>query len=349
MDEKPLSLREQGIQALREGDDDRAIDLLTRAVLVDSRDAEARACLGITASRKGLHVRAISALREAVSLEPENSNFHYNLGVALERAGDPREACLAFEETLRRAPDHPQARQKLAALTQASGQPPSDAPAATPMESPPPAEAVASHESSPAVESETASGASLIVDEPKPTSWEARPGLDTVPESSEAATEPAVGPATASIPPPPTFAPPPVTPSGFPTTPAWQQPPPTGYPSSAPYAGGYQPVPAYGQGYLRPHRGGMVLGLGISSIVGLLCCGLVGLPLGIAAWVTGNGDLKQMDSGTMDPSGRSQTETGRMMGIVMTVLCGLTTIGAIAYFVIVFLAAMASAGASGTP
>lgn len=112
------SLREQGLQALREGDDPRAIDLLTRAVLTDDRDAEARACLGIAYSRKGRHEPALRLLREAVDLSPESPNFRFNLGVALDRSGQPDAARTAFQEVLRLAPDHPQAQQRLEALLQ---------------------------------------------------------------------------------------------------------------------------------------------------------------------------------------------------------------------------------------
>jgi hypothetical protein len=34
----------------------------------------------------------------------------------------------------------------------------------------------------------------------------------------------------------------------------------------------------------------------------------------------GSGDLKEMDAGTMDPSGRSITNAGRICGIVGTIL-----------------------------
>ena len=55
----------------------------------------------------------------------------------------------------------------------------------------------------------------------------------------------------------------------------------------------------------------MVLG-----ILSLIMCA----PLGVAAWVMGNADLKAMDSGTMDGSGRSITNAGRVLGIIGTLL-----------------------------
>jgi hypothetical protein len=65
-----------------------------------------------------------------------------------------------------------------------------------------------------------------------------------------------------------------------------------------------------------PHRGGVVLTLGI---LGLCCCVL----LGIAAWIMGHEDLKAMREGRMDPSGHSLTQVGMVLGIVSTVLNGL--------------------------
>jgi len=64
---------------------------------------------------------------------------------------------------------------------------------------------------------------------------------------------------------------------------------------------------------LRPHRGTTVLVLGILSLV---VCPL----LGIAAWVMGNGDLREMSAGRMDVSGRGLTSAGRICGMIGVVL-----------------------------
>ncbi len=62
-----------------------------------------------------------------------------------------------------------------------------------------------------------------------------------------------------------------------------------------------------------PHRGVLILVLGILSIV---LCGL----LGPAAWVMGNKDLAAIDAGRMDQTGRGMTQAGKICGIVGTVL-----------------------------
>ena len=60
---------------------------------------------------------------------------------------------------------------------------------------------------------------------------------------------------------------------------------------------------------LTPHRGTLILVLGI---LGLVCC----IICGIIAWVMGNTDLKEMAAGRMDPAGEGMTKAGKICGIV---------------------------------
>ena len=78
---------------------------------------------------------------------------------------------------------------------------------------------------------------------------------------------------------------------------------------------------------LQPHRGTVILVLGIVGlVVGLLgscCCGIFGIAgciCGIIAWVMANRDLKEMAAGTMDPSGRGMTQAGKICGIISVIL-----------------------------
>ena len=75
---------------------------------------------------------------------------------------------------------------------------------------------------------------------------------------------------------------------------------------------------------MKPHRGTLILVLGI---LGLVICG----PLGIAAWVMGSGDLKEMNAGTMDPGGRSLTNAGKICGMIASIL---TIIGVVILIVV---------------
>ncbi|MHC4072644.1 MAG: DUF4190 domain-containing protein [Planctomycetota bacterium] len=73
---------------------------------------------------------------------------------------------------------------------------------------------------------------------------------------------------------------------------------------------GVQPA---GQQPLRPHRGTLILVLGI---LGLVCCFICG----IVAWVMGNNDLRDIDAGRIDPSGRGLTQAGKICGMVSVAL-----------------------------
>ena len=64
---------------------------------------------------------------------------------------------------------------------------------------------------------------------------------------------------------------------------------------------------------MKPHRGTLILILGILSLI--IC-----QPVGIAAWIMGNADLKQIAAGTMDPEGKSLTQIGKILGIIAVVL-----------------------------
>lgn len=86
---------------------------------------------------------------------------------------------------------------------------------------------------------------------------------------------------------------------------------------------------------MKSHRGTLILVLGI---LGLVIC----FPCGIAAWIMGNGDLRQMDAGQMDPEGRSLTQAGKIVGIIATVLALLSVVVAVVFFM--FFAAAGAVG-----
>lgn len=65
--------------------------------------------------------------------------------------------------------------------------------------------------------------------------------------------------------------------------------------------------------YLKPHRGSMILVLGILGLVVCPICGIV-------AWIMGNGDLREIRGGYMDPEGEGLTNAGRIVGMIATIL-----------------------------
>jgi predicted Zn finger-like uncharacterized protein len=84
--------------------------------------------------------------------------------------------------------------------------------------------------------------------------------------------------------------------------------------------------------YTQPHRGTLILVLGILSLV-------VFQPLGIAAWIMGNNDLKEIRAGRMDPEGEGLTNAGRICGIIGTIIAILQLLCCLIYvgFIIVVL------------
>ena len=91
-----------------------------------------------------------------------------------------------------------------------------------------------------------------------------------------------------------------------------------------------------------PHRGGMVLTLGILSIVVSGCLPIVPRVLGWLAMQYGKQDIEMMDRGAMDPSGRSLATAGRICGIVGLVLGCINTV--LLVFWLVFFVLMGVAG-----
>ena len=70
---------------------------------------------------------------------------------------------------------------------------------------------------------------------------------------------------------------------------------------------------------MKPHRGAVILAFGI---LGLVVCQL----FGVAAWVMGDNDLKEMRRGYMDPGGRDLTQTGRILGMLATALMAIPVV-----------------------
>jgi hypothetical protein len=65
---------------------------------------------------------------------------------------------------------------------------------------------------------------------------------------------------------------------------------------------------------VNPHRGGLILALGILSWA-------LGCPVfGIMAWVFGSNDLHDMRRGAMDPSGLNLTQAGQVIGMIHAIL-----------------------------
>ncbi len=78
----------------------------------------------------------------------------------------------------------------------------------------------------------------------------------------------------------------------------------------------WMPAPSGGAilGYVAPHRGGLVLVLGLLGFMGT--CPI----FSFLAWVMGSHDLREMRAGRMDNSGEGITLTGMVLGMIVSIL-----------------------------
>lgn len=89
-------------------------------------------------------------------------------------------------------------------------------------------------------------------------------------------------------------------------------------------------------GFATPHRGGLVLALGI---VGWL----VSCPVfAVLAWMLGSSDLREMREGRMDAGGHGLTQAGQMLGMIYTLLWLAALV--IGLFVLLLVAAVSVLG-----
>lgn len=95
-------------------------------------------------------------------------------------------------------------------------------------------------------------------------------------------------------------------------------------PSTSPYAA------QRSTGYVTPHRGALILVLGIIGLV--TSCPI----LSIMAWVMGTSDLNEMRAGRMDASGMGMTQAGQILGMIYSIL-------AILFAVMIFFVILLSA------
>lgn len=72
------------------------------------------------------------------------------------------------------------------------------------------------------------------------------------------------------------------------------------------------PPPPGATQFLRPHRGELILVLGLIGLV-------VQCPIfSVMAWVMGTADLDEMQRGLMDPAGAGTTRAGRFLGLILS-------------------------------
>ena len=88
--------------------------------------------------------------------------------------------------------------------------------------------------------------------------------------------------------------------------------------------------------HFTPHRGGMILAFGIVALVSYAVFPLLAIVFGPIAWLMGNTDLKEIKAGRMDPEGEGQTQTGRILGMVATIIALVSIVIACGFLVVYF-------------
>jgi hypothetical protein len=104
------------------------------------------------------------------------------------------------------------------------------------------------------------------------------------------------------------------------------------YPLLAPRPiGGYGTARATGLP-MSAHRAGLILGL---AIVGLVTAVFFACPVFcVMAWVMGGSDLREMDAGRMDPSGRDTTRVGQLTGMIVSLFWIFVCVIALFFFLL---------------
>jgi tetratricopeptide (TPR) repeat protein len=108
--------------AIAEGEEGRAIALLTRAVAADPSDVEARMALGFEFAAQGFAEEARTHFEAAVALAPGFADLRYNLGLLYAAQGLGPKAMEQFRRALQINPSYIPARQSLAAAYCRAGQ-----------------------------------------------------------------------------------------------------------------------------------------------------------------------------------------------------------------------------------
>lgn len=103
---------------------------------------------------------------------------------------------------------------------------------------------------------------------------------------------------------------------------------PQGYPQQGyqqPYGQGHPGMPG---GYLKPHRGTMLI---VFSILSWFVC----IIFGIIAYIMSGTDMQEMQSGQMDPSGMGLTKAARLISLIHFIFFGVIMLLYVVLFVVI--------------
>lgn len=90
----------------------------------------------------------------------------------------------------------------------------------------------------------------------------------------------------------------------------------------------------------------MIMAFGLIALIGYLVFPLASIILGPLAWIMGNTDMAEIRAGRMDPEGESQTQTGRVLGMIATIIGIIGLVVGCGFFVIWFFFVVLLVGAA---
>lgn len=82
------------------------------------------------------------------------------------------------------------------------------------------------------------------------------------------------------------------------------------------------------RGAIKAHRGTLIMVFGIIGLV--MCSGF-----GIAAYLMGKNDLREIRAGRMDAEGESMTNVGYVLGIVSSIIFCIQLFAVVAYIAVI--------------
>ena len=96
-----LSALQLGLEALKSGKIDEAIQYLEQAATATPDDPKALDLLGVAYAEKGLYSRAVGAFEAAIKLHPMSASLHYNLAQAYRADGVYEKAKEHYQQALK--------------------------------------------------------------------------------------------------------------------------------------------------------------------------------------------------------------------------------------------------------
>jgi tetratricopeptide (TPR) repeat protein len=120
-DKDTVALTDLGNVYLKQGKNDAAQQILTRALNVNPDLPEAQNLLGLALAAKQDWAGAERSFREAISIQPELPAAHQNLANLLARGGDYQQARYHFEKAIAGEPNNPDSRDRYGLMLAMTG------------------------------------------------------------------------------------------------------------------------------------------------------------------------------------------------------------------------------------